>query len=332
MRLRNSHLLIFVALFSALVALPARAQTAQPQASQPAHDPTAEDTTTTGADTPPPPMTPEQAALIERYLTPIHAQPVGKIDSRTAAAGQGITLEVTQNATLANGTELARGTKLTGRVLRARAYQPSGPAAVLSISIDRAVLKDGSTIPIRCVLRSAVSTSSPGSSGVIDASQQGSRRRNSGGSMGGPTNGTIPLGNPTPMGGGIGDPTGGDIGNSPLGGSSGNGYPGGSTNPNSTNPRGGVSGGGIGGGDPGIGGSSRGVPLPNATAVAATDPELPVTAAGESIRDTPHASGLPGVMLSGASVAGVSGTLSAYERNIALDSSTQLTLGIISAK
>jgi hypothetical protein len=73
--------------------------------------------------------------------------------------------------------------------------------------------------------------------------------------------------------------------------------------------------------------------MPNTTAVPATAaPELPVTSAGEDIHDTPHRTGIPGVMLSGASVAGVSGTLSAYEHDITLDSATQLTLGIISAK
>jgi hypothetical protein len=332
MRLHIAQFSIPAAILASLLVLAASAQI------QPAvvHDPDAQDTTTTDAGSPAPALTPEQVALIERYLTQIHAQPTGKIDSRTATAGQGITLQITQDATLANGTELPKGTRLTGRILRAQSYQPEGAGALLSISIDRAILKNGSSLPVRCVLRSIVSTAAPGGN-MMDASQQGSRlRRNGSGSAGGPVGGATPLGNPTPMGGSIGTDSGGMGGGGSMSGadSSGNSSV---YNPSSTNSRNGNPGatstGGTPIGDPGIGGSAGRIPMPNTTAVAATaDPEKPVTAAGESIHDTPHPSGLPGVMLSGASVAGNSGTLSAYERNIALDGSTQLTLGVISAK
>ncbi|HEY5057260.1 MAG TPA: hypothetical protein VII58_13930 [Acidobacteriaceae bacterium] len=309
-----------------------------------AHDPLAQDTTTTDPGTPPPPMTPEQVALIDRYLTTVHAEPAGQVDTKNAAAGQGITLHVTADVTLANGAHLPKGTQLTGRILRAQAWQPQGPAALLSIGIDRAVLKDGSSVPIRCVIRMVTRPAGP-STNLVDASQPGSRRGRGGGgsspSIGGPASGVplgspVPLGNPTPMGGGpVGTDTGGMGG---LGGadSSANGSVYG--NPNSTNPRNATTTGGIGGmpaGDPGIGGSGTTgtrAAVGNSTPVPLTDPELPVTAAGETIHDVPRRTGITGVMLSGASVTGVSGTLSAYDQNITLDSATQLTLGIITAK
>lgn len=323
MRLRTTPLLIHAAILASLLALPASAQN-QPA---PAHDPDALDTTTTDTNSPPPPITPEQVALIERYLTPVHAQPVSKIDTRTAAAGQGITLQVTQDATLANGAQLPKGTRLAGRILRAQPYQKDSAAALLSIRIDHAVLKDGSTIPIRCVLRALVPAVGPNAN-LADASQPGSRpRRSSSSSVGGPTTGSIPLGDPTPMGGSIGADPGG------IGADS-SGYPGTTGNPDSTSTRPvTTTTAGVPTGDPGIGGSPGRIPLPNTAAVAATAvPELPVAAAGESIHDTPHPTGLPGVLLSGASITGTSGTLSAYQRDITLDPATQLTLGVISAK
>jgi len=245
-------------------------------------------------------------------------------------------LQTTQDATLANGTQLPRGTRLTGHILRARAWQPEGPAALLSIEIDRAVLKDGTTIPIRCVLRTLVATTVQ-SSGLVDASQPGANPRRGRGSsslsVGGPMNGTIPLGNPSPMGGGIGgggsigmDPSSGDMSNTPLGGAAGN-------NPNSTRNGGTTGIGGPATGDAGIGGSGTRPQLPNTTAVPATAAaDLPVAAAGENIHDTPHRTGIPGVMLSGASVAGPSGTLSAFDQNFSLDSGTQITLGVITSQ
>ena len=292
----------------------------------PAHDPTAQDSTTTDTQSSTQSLTPEQIALIERYLTNVHAQPVGKIDTKTAAAGQSISLETTQEATLANGTQLPRGTHLVGRILRAQAWQLNGAAAILSIQIDRAMLKDGTSIPIRCVFRTFTTMAVP-PSGLIDASQGVSRPRRGGGglSAGGPPGGTVPLGAPTPMGDGpMGTASGADVGgNSPLGGV---GSPGSS---GSAGTRGTV-GGGMPAGDPGVGGTGTRPPLPNTTAIpATTSPELPVALAGESVHDVPRRTGLAGVMLSGTSIGDTTGILSAFERNIALDSGTQITLGVI---
>lgn len=317
MRLRRTPQIVALALVS-MLAFATRAQPAP-------HDPDTQDTTTTDAGSPAPPLTPEQIALMERYLTNIRAQPVGKIDTRTATAGQTVTFEITRGAVLANGTQLPAGTRLIGRVLRAQPYAEGG-AALLSIKIARAVLNNGTSISIRCMVR-GLTVTEVSSSGLPDASQPGSRRRGGGGgpAVGGPTGGAVPLGNPTPMGGAIGgDTSSGDIGNSP--GGSGSSYP----NTDSTSSRSTASG-GIPTGDPGIGGSGTRSPLPNTTAVPATaDPQRPVTHAGVDIHDAPRSTGLPGVMLSGASITGASGNLSAYEHNFTLDSGTQLMLGVIS--
>ncbi|HXE06332.1 MAG TPA: hypothetical protein VN612_00460 [Acidobacteriaceae bacterium] len=315
------------------------------------HDPNAMDTTTTEATAPAPEMTPEQIALMDRYLTNVNAKVAGKIDTKNAAAGQGIVLEVTEDAKLANGTELPKGTKLTGHVVRAKSYEKDASAAVLSINIDRAVLRDGKVVPIRCALRTVTSAASL-KSNLSDPSQPRRRGRSSGG--GGPMGGGAGLpsindpmggiGTDTPVIGadssGIGGMGGGGIGGagSPVGGpGSANGYPGGtSTTRNGSITGNGSSRGSIGTGDPGIGGSPTTVgdrtrdALGTTTAVGAAAPVEPVATGGIDLHDAPRRTGLPGVMLSGASIAGISGTLSAFQSNISLDSSTQVTLGVIS--
>ncbi len=327
MRLRNILNLIPAAVLLSLLVLCASAQPPRD------HDPNAQDSTTTDAQAPLPPMTPEQIALIDRYLTPVHAQVSGKVDTRTAAAGQGITLEVTDDATLANGTQLRRGSRLIGRILRAQAWQKEGAAALLSINIDRAVLKDGATVPVRCVLRTIAAVGGP-SVNMPDASRPSSRASTAGGlspvsgPWGGPTDPSGPMSS-SPLGADSSDPTGspiGSIGDSPGATTT---RPGGSAAGGMGNPSGPIT------GDPGVGGSASTIgdrtraALGNTTAVASTDPERPVASAGVDLHDAPHRTGIPGVMLSGASIAGISGTLSTLEHDITLDSTTRLTLGVI---
>src|SRR6185437_15936788 len=347
MRLRNTSPFIHAGILVSVLALSAPACAAQNPPPRD-HDPNAMDTTTTEAAPPAPQMTQEQIALIDRYLTPVHVQVAGKVDTKNAATGQGITLEVIADARLANGTELSKGSKLVGRILRARAYEKDQSAALLSIGIDHAVLKDGKTVPVRCVIRTL--TPAPGlKPSMPDVSQGRSRGSMNGGT---PIGGGMPpvsMGGDFPMGGasigadsGIGGMGGGGLGggNSPGGVNSRNGGTGNDSGyPNSTStrnniPSAGGSAPGI-GGDPGIGGSSTTIgdrtrnALGTTTQIGSTDPEQPVANAGVEVHEAPRRTGLPGVMLSGASVAGNSGTLSAFEGNIALDSNTQLTLGVI---
>jgi hypothetical protein len=54
-----------------------------------------------------------------------------------------------------------------------------------------------------------------------------------------------------------------------------------------------------------------------------------VNQAGETVSTTPHATGLPGVVLSTSTAGDVSGILMASGKNISLDTGTQITLGVI---
>jgi hypothetical protein len=60
---------------------------------------------------------------------------------------------------------------------------------------------------------------------------------------------------------------------------------------------------------------------------ATATPNRRVSDAGESVSQAPRATGLPGVMLWASPTA--SGTLTAMDRNISLESGMQITLGVI---
>ena len=95
----------------------------------------------------------QNIAITDRYLTAVQAEIVGKVDTRNAAAGQAVTAQTSRPATLADGTELPKGTKLTGRILRVQAYQKEQAGAILAITFDHAELKGGRNVPVRCVIR-----------------------------------------------------------------------------------------------------------------------------------------------------------------------------------
>jgi len=68
----------------------------------------------------------------------------------------------------------------------------------------------------------------------------------------------------------------------------------------------------------------------------ATMPSMPsaggVVRRGDLTTATPHPTGLPGVMLSNSTAAGVSGTLLSPGQEITLMTGTHLTLGVIAAR
>src|SRR5215469_10173445 len=52
-----------------------------------------------------------------RYMTPVKAEMATKLDTKTATVGQALMMKTDAAATLADGTEIPEGTKLTGRVV-----------------------------------------------------------------------------------------------------------------------------------------------------------------------------------------------------------------------
>jgi hypothetical protein len=232
-------------------------------------------------------------AVTDRYLTSVQSELTGKVDTKNATVGQEVTARTTQSTKLADGTSLPKGTKLVGHVTQVQANQKGGSGSVLAMTFDHAELKGGQTVPLRSVIRGvAPPVSMSATSDDMAMGQAGPVGASaSGGGRASAGGGGGLLGEPVRA---TGQATGGALGGV------------------TADTRGAL---GTAGAD------TRGaVGAVGSTAAAAT---------GESVSGVARATALPGVMLSTSAAATESGTLSASGKNIALESGTQITMGVI---
>jgi hypothetical protein len=292
-----------------------------------------------------------ERAITDRYLTTVHTEVTGKIDTHTAKPGQEIAVRVLDDAELADGTRLPKGSRLLGRVLQAQT-KTDQQAAALVLLFDRAEPKGGQTVPVRAVIEMVAPIGGAGkaepmgmgsggggyaapSVGIADSSSAGINRDggvlgNVGRGVGGYGRGTVQ----PPLGGAGGiDPTGAGV----------PGQTGGVTAPGQIGGVGTGQIGGIGTGQVGIDGrdtigaagpvGSRPIDdIGSVTSGAAPMSQTgvrPVVSAGEDVRGGARMTAVPGVVLAQASATGGSGMLMSSSRDIRLDSGMQMTLGVI---
>lgn len=239
------------------------------------------------------------AAVSDRYLTPVDAELTSKLDSKNAALGQEVSARTKATAKLADGTTLPRGTRLVGHVTAVQAHSKDQPYASLAITFDHAELKGGQSVTLRTVIRSVAPPAPTASVPDSMMADQEAAVAGPGGQLGGSAStgsrGALGLG-----GGGV------------AGGVRGVGQ--------TTSSVGQAAGTTLGGSSAGAGGIVDGAANPEAGVVRQ---------AGDSVSAAPRATALPGVMLANSADANVSGTLMASGRNISLDSGTQISLGVI---
>jgi hypothetical protein len=240
------------------------------------------------------PASAQSNAIIERYMTSVDTELTSRLDTRNTPVGQEVTARTKQTAKLADGTTLPRGTKLVGHVTRVQAQTKDQPYAALAITFDRAELKGGQSVALRCVVRMVAPPASTVATTSVNtmAADQAANPLGAGTSVGG-MGPAVPRGGLGGAGGGVVGATGRGVGQ-----------------------------------PPGVG-PTTGSPIDAATADTRSLPQVTVpsaggvvTQAGETVSAAPRATGLPGVV-------NVSGTLMASGRNISLDTGTQITLGVI---
>jgi hypothetical protein len=267
----------------------------------------------------------QQNAITDRYLTAVQVEMASKVDTKNAVAGQEVSARTLQAATLADGTTLPKGTRLVGHVIQVKAGGQEQGMAILALTFDRAEVKGGQNVAVRSVIRtlgpSAGASSNrdvfpeqPSMSSPSVGTMGGGSTRSGGGVAGGMPGTTMP----TIGGGGIGS-------TSPSSGTS-RGGPLGSTIPSAGTSRGGP----VGSNGPSVADTPTlggRVADPGSLGAPSSTENRRVVDAGESVSAAPRATGLPGVMLLASPNA--SGTLTAFGRNISLDSGTQITLGVI---
>jgi hypothetical protein len=266
----------------------------------------------------------QQNAITDRYLTAVQVAMAARVDTKDATVGQEVSAKTLAETRLADDTVLPRGTRLVGHILQVRAGGPEQGSAILTLLFDRAEVKPGQSVPVRCVIRSVAQNASaaagPETGPVMMQPQMSGTAPARRGGVAGGMPGTVPT-----LGGGVGGVGMGpggvsnipNVGAPGTSGTSGTSLPDGTTR-GSTVPTVGDSGPVIDGrtADPAALG---GVPVSTAGRRVAD--------AGESLSGVPRTTGLPGVMLWAAPTA--SGTLTSMARPISLEVGTQMTLGVI---
>ncbi|MCU1322339.1 MAG: hypothetical protein JWM43_1988 [Acidobacteriaceae bacterium] len=245
----------------------------------------------------------QNSDLVERYMTSVQTELAGKIDTRNAAAGQAITLLTRKAATLADGTEIPKGSRMIGHIVEVHASSGERAGSTLTLLFDRMELAGGKSLPVRSMMRILTPTSAAtGQNDGIRADQRGVTPGGTLDPMGVDTGGLDSRGGP---GTGTGDPATGGMGGP------------------RTSRRGPILGQGP---TPAMIPDAVG---PNQQQNTSTRKE------GETIGAAPRPTGLEGVLLAkrvaspGAANADTSGTLIGVGRNIHLDGGTVMVLGVI---
>ena len=237
----------------------------------------------------------DQAASHAYEMSSVTGDLDGKLDSKNAKVGDRVVLKTTDKVQTSDGTVIPRGTRLVGHVTEVQAYDKEHGAARMAIAFDRAELKNGQSLAIHTLIRGVntdANAMSADSMSMNDGEMMGAPTAGGGHLSGGRSGGL--LNGATETVGGVGGMTDRTIART------------GETTGTAVNSTTGEVVQAAGHGDLGL----------NTGAHAQGD-----------VRATPHATGIPGVMLAGNSSS--SGLLTASRRNIQFESGTQMQLGIV---
>lgn len=240
------------------------------------------------------------SAMAYDYMRPVNCELAGKLDSKSAKVGDTVTVKTTAALRTADGSVIPKGAKLVGHLTNVQAHASGQAEAHLSIAFDRAEWGGGHSIPILAVIQAVTPQVNSFASAQNDDSLAG------------------------PGGAGTHGMVGMHAGGGGLGGAAGVGTTAG-------NLSGGVA------ADASRLGTAAGGSLQQTsqTAGGATGSIGPVAGLGVSAATSAsmgaHPTGVAGVMLAGDASGATAGTLSASNRNVHLDSGTQLTIALTRA-
>jgi hypothetical protein len=225
-------------------------------------------------------------------MHPVNGELVGKLDSKTAKAGDHVVVKTTEAFRTSEGIVIPKGSRLVGHVTEVQAHGNGYQDSRLGIQFDRAELKSGESF----MVQSSIESVAPPANAMAAASMDSSEDVGA-------------------MGGGGRTMATGRAGNGLLGGAS-----------SATAATGGV------GSSLGrtVGGSAGAAASLTSNAGATVGNGLN-GAANATGGIAAHATSVPGVMLQADAAGSASGVLSASKKNVHLDSGTQMTLGVAGA-
>ncbi|HEV2484392.1 MAG TPA: hypothetical protein VGT08_02580 [Terracidiphilus sp.] len=233
-------------------------------------------------------------------MRPVKGELEGKLDSKSSKPGDPVVLKTRQKMRTADGTEIPKGSRLLGHVTEVQAHGKGHAESRMGLEFDRAELKGGQSFAIHSMIQSIEPSASAVAATSMNDEEALSGPVGGGGQVGGGAIGGGHVGGGGLLGataGGAARATG-QVG-SDLGSTAGGAM---RTTSNATGDATGSLGRGVGGAAYGAG--SLGA----------------------------RATGFPGVMLNGEASSSASGVLSGANKNIHLDSGTQMVLGIAAAR
>ena len=136
------------------------------------------------------------------------------VKAKKAKVGDTISAVTVTPVTLANGTVLPAGSKVTGHVRQVEADSGDSHTSLIAISFEEAAVKKGETVPLNCFVRAALMPALKGitaretEQGQTIAPMTGAARDGMGVS---PMGGSMGMGSGTGMGGGAGAGTMGTV-------------------------------------------------------------------------------------------------------------------------
>jgi hypothetical protein len=236
-------------------------------------------------------------------MRPVTGELEGKLDSKTAKPGDQVVLKTNQKMKTADGMIIPKGSRLVGHVTEVEAHAKGHEESRMGLEFDRLEMKNGESMALHSMIQSVQPNASAMAASSMDDEAALSAPIGGGGAMagGGARAGGGLLGGAA---GGVGSAAGGVGSTTGRVGSDLNSSAGGAMH--ATGNLAGEAGGTVG---RGVGATAQGAGSLGA-----------------------HATGIPGVMLNGDAAGSASGMLTAANRNIHLDSGTQMVLGVAAAR
>jgi hypothetical protein len=101
-------------------------------------------------------------------MSPVSGELVGKLDSKTAKAGDSVVVQTKTSAKTSDGTEIPKGSKLVGKVMGVHA-STSGDNSQVVVKFDHLELKGGQSVPVQSQIQSIGSAGSGASAAMSEA-------------------------------------------------------------------------------------------------------------------------------------------------------------------
>ena len=118
-------------------------------------------------------------------MRPVYVELQGKLDSKSAKAGDAVVVKTEAPMKTADGTDVPKGTRLVGHIAAVQAHDKATANSEIAVDFDRAEFKGGQTMAIHSRIDALLP---PATAGVIDSMHSGDDL--GGGVMGGGTHTT----------------------------------------------------------------------------------------------------------------------------------------------